>query len=68
MTNTRYKEGNITLNLTEALHLIPKYLRETDILPLNSTCDTVVGIMSENQLPLFLKTIVLTKLTGKYLV
>jgi hypothetical protein len=55
----------VTLNLTEALHLIPKYSGETDIHPFLSTCDTVIGMVAEAHVPLLIKMITTTKLTGR---
>ena len=54
-----------TLSLTEALHLIPKYSGETDIHPFLSTCDTVIGMVAEAHMPLLIKMITTTKLTGR---
>ena len=55
----------VTLNLTEALHLIPKYSGETDIHPFLSTCDTIIGMVTEAHVPLLIKMITTTKLTGR---
>ena len=55
----------VTLNLTEALHLIAKYSGETDIHPFLSTCDTVIGMIAEAHVPLLIKMVTTTKLTRR---
>jgi hypothetical protein len=59
------EKPEVILNLTEALHLIPKYSGETDIHPFLSTCDTIIGMVAEAQVPLLIKMITTTKLTGR---
>lgn len=55
-----------TLKLTEALKIIPQYsgLAETTY-PFISACETIIDAVEPDQLPLLLKMIAATKLTGK---
>lgn len=55
-----------TLKVTEALKIIPQYsgLAETTY-PFISACETIIDAVESDQLPLLLKMIAATKLTGK---
>jgi len=55
-----------TLKITEALKIIPQYsgLPETTY-PFITACKTIIDAVEADQLPLLLKMITATKLTGK---
>ncbi|XP_025207741.1 protein DDB_G0276689-like [Melanaphis sacchari] len=54
-----------TLKVIDALHMIPQYSGQTEMYPFINACETIIDSVDPDQLPLLLKMITATKLTGR---